>query len=433
MCCQVSGLSPGINYRLRVEAVVKDCGEKEDCRAFSRPHLHSLPCPPGGCHQDQEDPEEDCDGWQCHSGFCIAATQRCDGVVHCSDSSDEAGCPGCPAGQFRCVRDGRCVETARVCDRQLDCWDGSDETNCAYRQRLCWPGGFLCLDGECVGLAGRCDGVWDCSHGEDEQQCGAACGLDQWRCRDGTCIERAELCNNVTDCEDRSDEWPHCHCHTTGLASCPQSGQCLPSHSFCDGQEDCEDGSDELNCHNKLARTASYQMVEKVTSPSPADNSESYEKYPDFPLELLPSYKDKFLGFKALSLTKNTKKPSKSAASQTKEREGKDVKFSSNEVEPAGAGVLVKVYPAHQTVMEGQDVVVQCRDEGELRTPVTWHRGHRGQQLPVNSSQERGRLELYGVREEDGGEYTCSSVLKAAAPGGSQTSSIDVVKPHTVP
>ena len=95
--------------------------------------------------------------------------------------------------------------------------------------------------------------------------------------------------------------------------------------------------------------------------------------------------------------------------------------------------VRVKVYSAQQTVLEGQDVVVQCRDEGDLRTRVIWHRGPRGGQLPVNSGQERGRLELYGVREEEGGEYTCTSVSLGAAPGGSQTSRIVVVRPHSVP
>ena len=331
-----------------------------------------------------------------------------------------------------------------MCDRRLDCWDGSDETDCSYRRTMCWPAGFLCVSGRCVGLTARCDGAWDCEHGEDEQQCGSVrgCGVEQWTCRDGGCIERAGLCDNTTDCGDGSDEWPHCHCHTLGLANCHHSAHCLPSRQFCDGKADCEDGSDELNCQDKLTTstvttvgqpqttTTSYEAtVERVTktSSSSSDDSESSEKYPDYPIEMISSHREKFLDFKPLSLTKNTQKPLKTLTSEasltTTEREG-----NSNEVEPAG-GVRVRVYPARQTVVAGQDAVIQCRDEGELRTRVVWLR-RGGSQLPVNSRQEGGRLEVWGVREEDGGDYICTSLSQGDQPGGSQTSSITVLS-HT--
>ena len=113
------------------------------------------------------------------------------------------------------------------------------------------------------------------------------------------------------------------------------------------------------------------------------------------------------------------------------------MKFSSNEVgvtpPPALPVIRLAVYPAWQTVEVGQDVVVQCRDEGDLRTRVGWARAGPGQggQLPVNSGQERGRLELYGVREEDGGQYTCRSLSQGQSPGGSQTATIQVLTPPT--
>ena len=37
--------------------------------------------------------DEDC-GHQCPEGYCIPSMLKCDGVSHCTDSSDEHGCPG---------------------------------------------------------------------------------------------------------------------------------------------------------------------------------------------------------------------------------------------------------------------------------------------------------------------------------------------------
>ena len=67
------------------------------------------------------------------------------------------------------------------------------------------------------------------------------------------------------------------------------------------------------------------------------------------------------------------------------------------------------MYPATQSVEVGQDAVVQCRDEGDLRTEVIWHRADLSP-LPASSLQDRGRLELYRMKVEDGGDFTCSSL-----------------------
>ena len=45
----------------------------------------------------------------------------------------------------------------------------------------------------------------------------------------------------------------------------------------------------------------------------------------------------------------------------------------------------------------------------------------------LTSRQERGRLELYGVREEEGGQYICSSLSQGHSPGGSQAATIQVL------
>ncbi len=66
---------------------------------------------------------------------------------------------------------------------------------------------------------------------------------------------------------------------------------------------------------------------------------------------------------------------------------------------------VVRVYPEHQWVYEGHDAVVQCRDEGDLRSPVVWIRNNVTLQ---NEPDKRGRLSLTGLRLEDSGEYVCS-------------------------
>ena len=73
----------------------------------------------------------------------------CDGRSHCSDGSDEVGCPTvaaktskttplkCRLGSKACRDGSECVLLSHVCDGEKDCRDGSDEKGCDH---VCKPG-----------------------------------------------------------------------------------------------------------------------------------------------------------------------------------------------------------------------------------------------------------------------------------------------------
>uniref|UniRef100_A0AAR5NZB8 Atrial natriuretic peptide-converting enzyme n=1 Tax=Dendroctonus ponderosae TaxID=77166 RepID=A0AAR5NZB8_DENPD len=54
----------------------------------------------------------------------------CDGVIDCSDLSDEKSCTYCAANQLHCGIGRTCIQTNQRCDGREDCPDGSDERGC---------------------------------------------------------------------------------------------------------------------------------------------------------------------------------------------------------------------------------------------------------------------------------------------------------------
>ena len=69
--------------------------------------------------------------------------------------------------------------------------------------------------------------------------------------------------------------------------------------------------------------------------------------------------------------------------------------------------------------------MLHCRDEGILRRDVFWQR-EGGRQLPGDSTQERGRLEILGVTPADEGDYDCVAVGHEETDGGKQVFTLRV-------
>ncbi|XP_046437149.1 basement membrane-specific heparan sulfate proteoglycan core protein-like isoform X37 [Daphnia pulex] len=308
--------------------------------------------------------------FRCGDGSCIdASTQRCNGVAECADSSDEADCViQCHSNEFRCS-DGTCIDIRRKCDGYDDCPDRSDEINC-----ICTEYQFKCRDGTCLDNRRRCDSRNDCPDGSDEEDC--QCRTDQFRCGSGQCIEGDRRCDRTVDCPDRSDE-SNCGVQCkSGEFSCVSGDQCVPYSLVCDGRRDCQDFSDEAECQWTKCPEGEF----------------SCENGPCIPMERrcdghidCPESSDEF-----------------------------DCPTKNDELN-------LKTYPADQTILQGREVVFQCRDEGPARAPVRWTRGS-GMTLPPSTRDNNGRLEMPNIQPEHTGTYICEAVGYPSTTPGSRVS-----------
>ena len=97
-------------------------------------------------------------GFQCSNGRCVNATNKCDGLNHCGDGSDEFGCGkeccrlngflvttpslfpptlgACNSSSFRC-NNGKCVSKQNICNYANNCGDNSDELGCGECVCVC--------------------------------------------------------------------------------------------------------------------------------------------------------------------------------------------------------------------------------------------------------------------------------------------------------
>jgi low-density lipoprotein receptor-related protein 1 (alpha-2-macroglobulin receptor) len=108
--------------------------------------------------------------FECRSGECIPLLVTCDGILHCSDNSDEAinycATRKCPPEAFFQCRNFKCIFKNETCNGVSECGDGSDEENCT-----CADDEFKCTSGECMKKKVVCDFDPDCADASDEMGC----------------------------------------------------------------------------------------------------------------------------------------------------------------------------------------------------------------------------------------------------------------------
>lgn len=115
----------------------------------------------------------------CRNGECIQKSVLCNGVMDCSDGSDEQNCGGgssdgrCEPNEMQC-RNGKCVQKIWYCDGEDDCGDNTDELNCpkSNPEDKCKSHEYLCASGDqCVLKGFVCDNENDCNDLSDEIGC----------------------------------------------------------------------------------------------------------------------------------------------------------------------------------------------------------------------------------------------------------------------
>ncbi|KAI3381529.1 hypothetical protein SNEBB_008693 [Seison nebaliae] len=212
----------------------------------------------------------------CNDGSnCIPKRFYCDGVVHCSDHSDEpspcwkAGAPkNRPADpkvpmpilqlpyqgakvrycdkwkDFRCENIVQCIPRRYLCDGIHNCIDKTDEkVACAHVPRKCrLHHKWICTNQmECIHINSLCDGIADCTDESDENVIMCAYQLElRNRCpwpTDGNMCRTPVL-------EHRHEPLHVCY-HQPGEFRCHDESGCVPTYFACDTIKHCPDGSDE--------------------------------------------------------------------------------------------------------------------------------------------------------------------------------------------
>ena len=241
---------------------------------------------------------------------------KCDGRIHCADSTDELGCPcdenkgeftcDCVVNQ-KCTHLDGCKTNSSVVDGYILCpnervplgpygrieiyrlnnvsecnnigFPQCDNNTCfasnfsAYTGENCSShvlcssycadkeqcnGIFQCADGSLILLSQFCDGIVDCSDGSDEiitQQPGFKCG----KC----ILPQNNLYDNLAHCVDNLD---FCFDDDDSCFECFDERLLISSTQVCDGVGDCFDLSDECLCEAYFSTSMCTNIFEEETA-----------------------------------------------------------------------------------------------------------------------------------------------------------------------
>ncbi|XP_067250641.1 very low-density lipoprotein receptor-like [Chanodichthys erythropterus] len=200
-------------------------------------------------------PKDSTEQFVCNNGRRVPLNQRCDGVDHCVDGSDEISCLNCTSGSFHCVAAARCVSARNICDGKLDCSDGADEhlDTCTLlsKAQTCARSEFRCANGHCVPNSWRCDHSFDCEDHSDEENCDHnECELDNGGCShmcidlpygfmcdcpSGMRLVKDTHCEDVDHCLD-SDVCDQICVHSNGSLAC----ECQDGYELTAGTGHCK-------------------------------------------------------------------------------------------------------------------------------------------------------------------------------------------------
>ena len=106
-----------------------------------------------------------------------------------------------------------------------------------------------------------------------------------------------------------------------------------------------------------------------------------------------------------------------------------------NKVTRSLKSLKLRVYPPSQEVYETGDVVIQCRDEGELRADVYWEKASskkdsmsKSSKLPHGAYDYNGRLEISRILPHEGDYYICKAVGHENEAGSEILATVKVLK-----